>query len=224
MKKPAIKPALQKLKSRPTFYAGKSTSDVLGEVLDYHTKKNITIDELLDHMHELGFMFILLFVGILGAISPPGINFIVGILPLLLGGQMVLGWDSPWVPSWIGNKKMKTESLRSALERAAPYIEKIENKMKPRMGYFTSKMGEKLLGFFVMICALSIMIPLFFTNMMPGIAISAMALAYIGRDGLFVLISIIFGSIFSMLGYSIAIFTWVFGSEIFDKFQNYFLG
>jgi len=181
--------------------------EVVDEIINSFTKKRITIRELFHEMHEMGFAFILFFIGLLTMITPPGLTLIVGILPLIFGTQMALGRDYPWIPEWIANKKIKTDTLKAMLgtKKTRDYIVRLEKKLKPRYGYFSSKMGEKIIGGFTILCAISIMIPLPFTNMFPGLAISIMCLGYMGRDGLVIIIGIITGVISSFVGFGIAI-------------------
>ena len=61
------------------------------------------------------------------------------------------------------------------------------------------------------------MIPLPFTNLVPGIGIMLIAFGLLGKDGLFVISGILVG----MIGSLIAIMTIFIGVEVFHKIQSF---
>ncbi len=108
---------------------------------------------------------------------------------------MIVGMKAPWLPLWIEEKKVKRASLEKIVNKANPWLRKIENLMQPRLTYISVHMWERIIGIFSFVFAVSIAIPLPLTNFPPSWGILIMSLGLLSKDGLTILIGMIVGTV-----------------------------
>lgn len=174
------------------------TSEYLALVVAEHKKETMTVGELRRALHERGF-------GILMAIAalplclpvpvPPGYTTFFSIPLFIFSIQMILGMSAPWLPAWLEKKEIKKVSLEKLIEKANPWLRKIEIHLRPRMTNISVQAWEKIIGTFAFIFALSIALPIPMTNFPPGWGILIMSLGLLSKDGLTIIIGIIVGII-----------------------------
>jgi len=176
----------------------RSTSEYLALVVVENRNEFMTIGEIKNALHERGF-------GILMAIAamplclpipvPPGYTTLFSIPLFIFSVQMILGMQTPWLPKWLTDKKIKRATLEKLVEKANPWLRKIENHMQPRITYISVRTWERIIGIFSFVFSLSISLPLPLTNFPPGWGILIMSLGLLGKDGLTILIGMIVGTI-----------------------------
>lgn len=175
----------------------RSASDVLEGVVKDNDADYISFQEIKMALHERGFGLLMLFFALPLSIPlpvPPGLTAIPALPLILFSIQMLRGMDSPWLPKWVGNKKIKRETLALIVEKTAPHLKKAEKLLRPRFSFASSEAGEKIVGFFALLFSLSILIPLPLTNFIPAIGILLMSLGLLSKDGIPIAIGIIVGS------------------------------
>lgn len=175
-----------------------TTSESLALVVANNTNGTISIGEIKNALLERGF-------GILLAISalplclpvpvPPGYTTFFSIPLFIFSGQMMFGMRAPWLPKWVEKKKVKRISFHKLVDKANPWLQKIERYLQPRITYISTRMWERVIGIFAFIFSVSIAIPLPLTNFPPGWGILIMSLGLLSRDGLTILIGMIIGTI-----------------------------
>jgi hypothetical protein len=173
-------------------------SDILRTVIDHNTAEHISFAEIKTALHERGFGLLMVIFALPVSLPlpiPPGLTSLPAIPLLILAVQMVIGMDSPWIPKLIGNRKIKHTTLVTIIEKAAPFLKKIETLLKPRLSFVSSRHGEKIIGLFAAIFSISIMIPVPFTHMVPALGILVMSLGLLSRDGLTIIIGTLIGSV-----------------------------
>lgn len=203
MEKPDLKAALSRLKrisGGKTYYAGSDIFEVLSLIFGSYRNKYIKVRDLFDELHEIGFGFVLFFAGLIGAFIP----LFGGLLPIFFGIQMVMGKDSPWIPAVIADKKINIHAVQEKFQIHKAKFDYVNKFFKNRYDYFTSKLGEKLIGGVIIFCGLSILIPLPATNFFPGLAIMFIALGLLTKDGIVIAIGLIMGVITSLFGFGVA--------------------
>lgn len=171
-------------------------SEILQGVVKNSVSDLISFQEVKDSLHQKGFSLLMLFFSLPLSIPfpvPPGFTMLPAIPLLVFSAQVIFGSDSPWMPSWLGSKKIKRKTLALMIEKANPYIKKIEAFMKPRFYFFSSKTGKKISAVFTLIFSLSIANPIPFSNMVPAIGIVLISFGLLCRDGLLIFLGILVG-------------------------------
>lgn len=192
-------------------------SKLLQELVDKkRSTKTISLGEINEHLNERGFALLMILFSFPMAIPlpyPPGFTTILGLPLLFFSIQMILGMDKPSLPNWIAKKNIQTSHLIFAVDKSAPYFLKLEKLLKPRLAYFSSIHGEKLIGFVSMFCAISIALPIIFGNAVPSAGIFIMALGLLGKDGLVIVIGII-TSIIGLFIASLVVYLFFYGAKM----------
>ena len=188
----------------------KSASELLAGVVTQHHMDTISFAEIKTLLHERGFGLLMIIFALPLAVPlpvPPGITAVPAIPLMFFSFQMVMGMSTPWLPKWIGRKQMKRSTIAWMIEKASPYLRKVEMWMRPRFSFASSKIGEKIVGFFSLIFAISILVPLPFTNFIPAIGIVLMSLGILSKDGIIIILGMLIGSIGIGITVSIVLYT-----------------
>ena len=175
----------------------KTATDVLQEVVESNNADSLSVDEIKASLHQRGFGIIMMFFALPLCVPalPPGVTALPAIPLIMFSLQMIWGRGTPWIPKKIGNKKIKRKTLAFIVEKSSPALKKIEKLLRARFSFASSRNGEKIIGVFSLIFALSILIPLPFTNLVPALGILLMSLGLLSKDGIMIIFGIIVGSI-----------------------------
>ncbi|MCO6435142.1 exopolysaccharide biosynthesis protein, partial [Nitrosomonas nitrosa] len=126
---------------------------------------------------------------------PPGYTTFFSIPLFIFSVQMIWGMKSPWLPEWIGKKEISRKSLEKMIEKATPWLRKIESYLHPRLTYISVHAWERIIGIFAFIFTISISLPIPLTNFPPGWGILIMSLGLLNKDGLTIIVGMIVGTI-----------------------------
>jgi hypothetical protein len=172
-------------------------SEVLADLKHALSGESITMDALLDGLHERGFGVVLLVFALPLSIpipKPPGISTLFGIPLFILTIQQALGRRVFWMPQFIRRRTVQKENLDKLLDHTIPAVQKIEVLIRPRLEWVTHGRFSRLIGILGAIMAAFISIPLPGSNTIPGIGIALMAMGVMMRDGLAVIIGALVGT------------------------------
>jgi hypothetical protein len=181
------------------------SSDVLSDLLREHSGETISMHDITEGLRDRGFAVLLLLFAFPMALPlpyPPGFSSLVSLPLLFLSMQMTFGRQSLYLPKFVGRKTMRTESLRAVIGKVLPYLQKLELYFKPNREHFFSSRMEQLIGFFSLILACCILLPLsVLSNTIPAAGISIMALGMLERDGR----AVIAGFVVGLIGFIVTI-------------------
>jgi hypothetical protein len=162
-------------------------SDMVRQIAENPALERITISDLLQSMdaRAMGALLLLFaFPNILP--SPPGTSGILGLPLVYLTSQMMLG-RLPWLPKLIANRSVRREDFAGLLDRADPWLDRVERLLRPRLGLLVSDRAERLIGGLCLLLSVIVMLPIPFGNMLPSLAICMFALGLMERDGAWVI-------------------------------------
>jgi hypothetical protein len=143
----------------------------------------VTIGEMMRALGERGFGLLIVFFSLPCFIPPPGLAELFGIPVLILGFQMLCGRHSPRLPGFIERRSLKRETVLKIVTLVQPRLQRIEAVLKPRWVQLFSPRMDRLLGLFVVLCAVAIIFPFPGTNMPVGLALIIISLAVMEEDG-----------------------------------------
>ena len=158
---------------------------VVGDLAARSGPDGLTIREIRDSMDERGFGLLILILAI-PCLVPAlyGVPQVIGVPILLLALQILFGREEPWLPETI----LKRRVSRAWLDRMADFASKrmrwFEQLSRPRLTLLACGPGERVAALMMIVATLTIIIP--FTNTVPSIALTLMAVGLIERDGVFV--------------------------------------
>ncbi len=174
----------------------KSTSERLAQIIADADGETITLGALLGELKERAFGVFILVLAL-----PCCIPFlyvipqIVAVPLLFVTGQLVVGRSAPWLPERFQRREIRIESLADLTRRAGPYLRFFEKVSRPRLSFLTRAPIDRLVGLFLLCFCVSILLPLPSTNTVPGIAVAIVALGFLERDGLLVMLGSALGAV-----------------------------
>jgi len=204
-------------KAEPSTLEQAPLVEAMLHLLDREQGKQVSLGHFVAAMGQRGFGFCLIVFGMLAAISPPGVGSVMGAPPFLFAAQMVWGFKQPWVPGFLARREFSADGVKRALERARPWLKRIETFAKPRVSFLARGLMERLIGLVVMILCCVILLPGPLTNNPPGIAITLLGFALAERDGILALLGLVAAVVAFVIGLSafiavaIAIWAWAEG-------------
>ncbi len=188
--------------------------------------ENVSINDILEAVHERGFGLMLLILAVPMALPipvPPGINILLASPLILLTAQQAIGRHTIWLPEWMLKKTIKRERMSAIIKAILPWAKKIEKFIKPRLEFATLGVFSHLIGLFGLIMALTVCIPLPLTNTVPSLGIALMAVGVIMRDGVAVISGAIIGILWVFTLAMIVIFLGTEGIDIAKEFIKSYL-
>lgn len=201
----------------------KNISDILLEIDEKFTDEQVSISALLDAFRSRGFGFFLFLFSIPAALPLPAVGYgtVLGLPLVLLSAQQALGRKTIWFPSSWKSKNIKRKTLHSFINKALPWVKRLELIIRPRLSFVTTGFFARVIGIFGFIMALSVCIPLPLTNTVPSFGIALMSVGVIMRDGL----AVIAGAVIGLLWVGMLFFTAVFlGTEGFALIESFIKG
>jgi hypothetical protein len=172
-----------------------SASAVLRGVIDRAEGETITIGEIVGAFGERAFGFVLILFSLPNCVpAPPGIAGIVGTPVLIFGLQMMLGHRRPWLPGFVLRRSVSVASFRRLIDIAEPRLQKLEAYCKPRLVGLFGPLGDRFVGLFAFLVALSVLIPFPGTNFPPSIALVIASIAVMEEDGYLLLAGYLIGA------------------------------
>ncbi len=193
--------------------SNRPASDVLSDAMSGYSSDYVTIGELMYALHERGFGLLMVIFVLPNSVPiplPPGVTSLFAVPMVFIAAQMIMGRDSAWLPTWIENRKMKRLTVARVIQTAAPRLKRIEKLMRPRWTFAATETGEKIIGVFCMIFAISIAIPLPWTNFIPGLGTLIMSLGLLSKDG----VTVFIGCLIGIAGVVLTTLILLFGAHI----------
>jgi hypothetical protein len=196
------------------------TTQAIEDVVNKSSSDRIPVRDLVDAMQAIGFglaMMIFAF-GIIIPLPPPFPSIIA--MPLIIFSlQMIAGYTAPKLPKRFEKITVKRSVVAMLVQKSAPYICKVENILRPRLGFVTTPRAERVIGVFALIFSSFIVLPMPLSNFIPGLGILIISFGLLGKDGLVVICGIIVG----LMGIAISTTSILLGVEALYYIKNFFL-
>jgi hypothetical protein len=163
-------------------------SEALEQMLDSLPPDHFTLKWLSGYLQRRSFGLIVLVLALIAMI--PGVSYIAGLLLFAPAIEMIMGKSAPNFPNRIANYPLPTRALTVAVRRTLPALKYLERVIRPRwqLPLATTK---RLVGIAVfLLTALLLLTPLPFIQIVPGIVIIILSVAYLEDDGLLLLLGL----------------------------------
>lgn len=186
--------------------------------------EKVTLSDILTLTGERVFGFLLVILALPSALPlpAPGYSTPFGIALFFLAIQLIMGRDRPWLPNKIMNGSMSLKTVQGFIEKAIPWIQKIEALTKPRLSSIcTSLPGRVILGIAIALMSISMMIPIPGTNTLPAMGIFVTGFGLIEDDGIICLLGLILCAVAGTLTTSILIALIWGGSSLLDLIKEW---
>ena len=165
-------------------------SQLLGQILSEQTSEQLTLGELSARLRDRAWGGLLLTFAAINLLPlPPGVTTVTGIPLLVLTAQMAAGRARPWFPRKLDRRGIAKETLARLIARIAPWEERIERVLKPRLCALTNHRAARVIGAISFLLSMILWLPIPLGNHAPALAMSLFALALIYRDGVLTILA-----------------------------------
>ncbi len=155
-------------------------SRIVSEVAAALPGERITLGEMAEAFGDRAFGILSLLLLLPGLL--PGMASVFGTPLLILGIQMGLGLRVPKLPGILARQSLKRADLLRLASVSSKGLKRIERYVRPRPGFFTSPMGERIIGWLTAYVAIMLILPGPGTNGPPAFGNMVMALGLIEHD------------------------------------------
>jgi hypothetical protein len=173
------------------------TSQILRK-LARDAPESITMGGLAAALEDRGFGFAILLLTLPNIVPGPyipGFSTILSLPIIVLGVQVMLGRDYPNLPRWVRERRLKRDRFVAFVERAAPFLARLERWLGPRPGWLTTPAGERLLGAALIFYAGVLSLPIPAGSIPLGLGVSFLGLGLIERDSRALLCGLVVGGV-----------------------------
>jgi len=206
--------------------ADRSIDAALAACITQAEADGIGLEETLEKLGPASFCFVCLLLALpfLQPVPLGPYTLASGVTFIAAGWQMMHGRRSPLLPAamrqirlhgkgWITTLKMcqRTLSLGRKITRRRHEV------------WVTGRAGEKLVGWLILVGGLLLVVPvanLPFNNTFPALMILFASLAWLERDGLMVIFSLISGVLSAAYFIGVGLLLWFFGAQVFAWFRS----
>jgi hypothetical protein len=162
-------------------------SEVLQRLAN-HPGPTLTVDDLMAHFGPRAFGALLFIFAVPNLLPlPPGSSTVLGLPLLLIGPQLALGANDPWLPNGLRQRTIRTSILASVCRKALPGVKKVERMSSRRLAIVFGGPGDVLIGIVCTLLAAVLILPIPLGNMLPALAIVLLGLSLAQRDGVLAL-------------------------------------
>ncbi|MEZ0172072.1 exopolysaccharide biosynthesis protein [Microvirga sp. TS319] len=175
-------------------YEHRSASAVLRAVIDNAEGEAISIGDIIGAFGERAFGFVLILFSLPNCVpNVPGVAGIVGTPVLIFGIQMMLGHKRPWLPGFILRRTVSVAKFKRLIDITEPRLRKLESYCRPRLPFLFGPLGDRVVGLFAILVAVSVLIPFPGTNFPPSIALVIASIAVMEEDGYLLIVGYLIG-------------------------------
>lgn len=155
-------------------------SRIVAEVAAAFPGERISLGEMAEAFGDRAFGLLLLLLLLPGLL--PGMASVFGTPLLILGIQMGCGLRVPKLPGILARQTIKRTDLLRLASASSKGLGRIEKYVKPRPGFFTSPLGERIIGWLTAYVAIMLILPGPGTNGPPAFGNIVMALGLLEHD------------------------------------------
>lgn len=159
--------------------------------------EKISVGDLVEALNSRGYGALLIgpsLITVLPTGAIPGVPAVTAILIALVSIQILIGKKEPWIPQKLKDFSFSRKKFIGALDKIKPVTKKIDYFFYPRLEFLISHSIQPFIAFICLLLSISIIVMGWvpFLAMVPAAAILFIGLGLSARDGLLVIISLLF--------------------------------
>jgi hypothetical protein len=170
--------------------------------------EDLSVGKLIETLGDRSFGLALIVFALPSAlpVPAPGYSIPLGVILILVAGQMIFGRKRLWLPQKILAWKFRSERAQKFLSAFIRFLQYFEKILSPRMEWVCAGVGIRIFGLLVVGMATLMLIPIPFTNTLPAMMVLCIGLGLTEDDGIFglgvgvvsILVLIFYAVVFSM--------------------------
>jgi len=190
----------------------KSVIDTLRDIVNLATEESedkISISSFSKGLGRRSYGLLLLTLNLpnLIPLPLPLLSIIFGFPLALIGLQLAVGFERPWLPKFISQRGIKKTEMLYFCDQVDIRYGWVHRLIHPRFPMLTHGVMVRLIGLVIFILASTMLLPIPLGNLVLAIPIAILALGLIERDGVFIICGFVLGCsglLFNLfIGYSI---------------------
>jgi hypothetical protein len=174
------------------------TSERLRRLLGSLEARHVHVGYLVIQLRRRSFGGLFVLLAAIGLL--PGISLFAGMIMLVPALQMACGFRAPALPRFLGRRVVSVDGLRAVVGRLLPWLERLERHVQPRWPLLTQPPLANLAGLMIAGLGVAMLLPLPLSNLPPAVAILLLALGLLERDGIVMLVGLVFGAVALAVG------------------------
>jgi hypothetical protein len=186
------------------------TSQILEELVAKAPDGPVDLEWLLGNLDKRSFGLLLLLLGLLVII--PGVATIATLALLFPAVEMMLGRRAPSFPRFISKRQFDFKRFKRFTVAVRPMLQAIERFSRPRWDARRDVI-DRLVGLVVFLLAFSAGWPLPLVNVLPGMVVVLIAVAYLQEDGLLLTVAMA-AALLALLGLGFTL--WASASAVME--------
>jgi len=173
-----------------------NTERLLSDFAEGDDAECVRFGDMLDRYRRRVFGVFLLAATLPSLIPVPlGLSIVSGAVVALVGVQIMLHFERPWLPDWLRGRGLKRKRLRKIHERLRKPLEWLARVARPRMQVLCDSVPACIAtGLQVILLGVLQSLPIPFTNVPIGCLLLVYCFALIERDGVLMLVAWALGS------------------------------
>lgn len=191
-------------------------SEIIQKVID-DIQGPITFGEFMARLQDKGFALLIVAASLVVLIpTPPGLNFLSGVIILIWAVQRILGMSTPWMPRFIRNKVVSKEFLRFIQEKGLPFLVRMERYLPQTSAASQANPFEtKAASIILLVMAILAAMPTPFLNTIPAAVITLVGLGMLNGNRYIIWTSFVAGLVASAIIGNVLWFSTDFLLELF---------
>jgi hypothetical protein len=189
------------------FSRPRAAEDRLSDLLKRHaamvTSERVTLRDMAEFLDDrsIGGLLLILALPMALPVPAPGISVLFGVPLIVISAQLALGYRRAWLPVRFAQRSVSRATFLAIVERMLPPLRRLERIVRPRAGGLAGAWTKVPIGIICLVLAIIITLPVPLGHVLPGTAISVLALGLIERDG----VAIALGIVTAVLGLAIVV-------------------
>ena len=179
-------------------------SDLLIRQAATVTSEHVTLEDMAEFLGDrsIGGFLLVLALPMALPVPAPGISVLFGVPMIVISVQLALWYRRAWLPARLARRSIPRSTFLTIVDRILPTLRPLERIVRPRAGWLAGPWARVPVGIICLVLAIIITLPVPLGHVVPGTAISVLALGLIERDG----IAIALGLVTAVFGLLIVIF------------------
>ena len=157
--------------------------------------ERIAVRTIFGALSDRSFALLVVLLGLPNCLPmPPPIPAVCALALMVVAAQMAVLRPAPWLPGSLLRRSVKRADVTRAVDRALPFVARLERWSQPRWNLFEARTGAVLSGVLLMALAIGMLFAAPFIGQVPyGIAVCLVGLGQVERDGLLVSFGVLAG-------------------------------
>ena len=174
-------------------------SDLLKRQAAVVTGERVTLGDMAEFLGDrsIGGLLLILALPMALPVPAPGISVLFGVPLIVISAQLALGYRRAWLPGRLARRSVSRSVFLTIIDRMLPTLRRLERIVRPRAGWLAGPWTRVPVGIVCLVLAIIITLPVPLGHVVPGTAISVLALGLIERDGVAIALGI-FTAVFGL--------------------------